>query len=279
MSAQGGSPDGIVKSVGGRHSRATLIAAVIGTGLSLASISVATAAPSTATRTVNAVTFSRDSGSAGPAQSSATWSGYVVASKTPLTDVSASWKVPPVVCEKTAAPQAAVFWVGLDGWYDKTVEQAGVEAYCSGTTPVYTAWWEMFPSNHITQVFSVRPGDAVVASVHYVKGVFTITVTDRRSGATSTVNTRCPAGTTCARSSAEWIAESPTYGAASASLPPWSSLTFAGALSSDSINRQTKGISGFLNFPVVMTGLHGRQAIAGSLLSGSSFTESWLASN
>lgn len=256
-----------------------MIASVVGTGLALASISVATAAPTRATPAVTAGAFSRDSGSAGPAQSSATWSGYVVASKTPLTDVSANWKVPPVVCRKTTAEQAAVFWVGLDGWYDKTVEQAGVEAYCSGTTAVYTGWWEMFPSNHITQVFSVRPGDAIVASVHYLHSVFTITVRDVSLGATSTVKTRCPTGMTCARSSAEWIAESPTYGAASASLPPWSSLRFSAALSSVSINHQTKGISGFVNFPVVMTGLHGRRAIAGSLLGGSGFTESWLASN
>ena len=85
---------------------------------------------------------------------------------------------------------------------------------------------------------------------------------------------------TCARSSAEWIAESPTYGNATASLPPWTSLTFAGALASASINRETtKSISGFVNFPVVMTGVRGRQAIAGSLRRGSGFTESWLASN
>jgi hypothetical protein len=262
-----------------RHSKAVSAAVVVGTGLALASISAATAAPTHAAPVVTASTFSRDSGSAGPAQSSATWSGYVVAPGTPLTDVSATWKVPPVVCAKTTAPQAAVFWVGLDGWYSRTVEQAGVEAYCSGTTAVYTAWWEMFPTNHITQVFSVRPGDSIAASVHYLNGVFTITVKDTTSGATSTVNARCASGATCKRSSAEWIAESPTYGAASASLPPWSSLKFAASLASVSINRQTKGISGFVNFPVVMTGIHGRQAMAGSLLSGAGFTESWLASN
>lgn len=271
--------DGIVHSKTTTRSRTVVIVGVVGSGLALASISFATPMHTHAAAGVTASTFSGDSGSAGPAQSSATWSGYVVASKTPLTDVSADWKVPPVVCEKTTDAQAAVFWVGLDGWYDKTVEQAGVEAYCSGSAPVYTAWWEMFPSNHITRVFLVRPGDAIVASVHYLNDVFTITVRDVSTGATSTINTRCATGMTCARSSAEWIAESPTYGAASASLPPWSSLRFTDALSSVSINHATKGISGFFNFPVVMTGLHGRQAIAGSLLGGSGFTESWLASN
>jgi hypothetical protein len=242
----------------------------VGVGLSVASISVATASTTRA--------FSTDTGFAGPVQASATWSGYVVAPRTALTNVGASWNVPAVVCRTTTAPQAAVFWVGLDGWYDKTVEQAGVEAYCSGTTPVYTAWWEMFPSNHITQVFSVRPGDQISASVAYRSGVFTITVKDFTLRRTSTIKARC-APTTCKRSSAEWIAESPTYGAQNAYLPPWRPMTFTGALASALVDQRSESITGFANFAVVMTGPDGRHAQPGSLLSrGSAFTDFWLAS-
>jgi hypothetical protein len=256
------------------------MAAVVGVSFSLASISVATATPTRSVPAATAATFSLDTGSAGPAQSSATWSGYVVASpRAPLTAVSADWKVPAVACHATTAPQAAVFWVGLDGWYNRTVEQAGVEAYCSGTTPMYTAWWEMFPSNHITQVFSVHPGDAIAASVSYRSGVFTITIKDFTIRRTSTVEARCPSGTTCARSSAEWIAESPTYDSQSAHLPTWTALAFTSATSSATVNQKAARISGFVNFPVVMTGLHGRQAQPGSLRAGSAFTEWWLASN
>jgi Peptidase A4 family len=261
-----------------RQSITAGIAAVLGVGLSVASISVATASRAHAAPGAAARASNIDTGFAGPVQESATWSGYVVAPRTARTNVAASWKVPAVVCRKTTVPEAAVFWVGLDGWYDKTVEQAGVEAYCSGTTPVYTAWWEMLPSNHITQVFSVRPGDQISASVAYRSGVFTITVKDLTLRRTSTVKARC-APTTC-NSSAEWIAESPTYGAQSAYLPRWSPMTFTGALSSALVDQRSVAISGFANFAVVMTGLDGRHAQPGSLLSrGSAFTESWLASN
>lgn len=257
-----------------------VIAAVISVGFSVASISAATA--TTPKQTVQASTapafITQDAGYAAPVRELATWSGYVVTPRAALTNVSATWKVSPVSCLKTTAPQAAVFWVGLDGWYDKTVEQAGVEAYCSGIIPVYTAWWEMFPSNHITQMFPVRPGDSIAASVTYRSGIFTITVQDLTLKKTSAINARCPSTMTCNRSSAEWIAESPTYGSQSAYLPPWSPLTFADAMSSTTVNERTDRISGFTNFPVVMTGLHGRQAQPGSL-SGSGFTESWLASN
>lgn len=263
-------------------SLARRVAAVVALGFSLASISVATvtstqAAPAV---TATATAFSVDSGVAAPVQGSATWSGYVVTPRTPLTKVSANWKVAPVSCRQTTAPQAAVFWVGLDGWFDKTVEQAGVEAYCSGTTPVYTAWWEVFPSNHITQVFSVRPGDQIAASVSYRAGIFTIAVKDLTVRRSSTIAARCPKTMTCSRSSAEWIAESPTYGMRSAYLPPWSPLTFTGAQASASVDERSGRISGFTNFGVVMTGVRGRQAQPGSLLSGGTrFTESWLASN
>ncbi|MHB8489288.1 MAG: G1 family glutamic endopeptidase [Candidatus Dormibacteria bacterium] len=263
-----------------RRSIAGGIAAVAGAGLTVASVSVATASPAPASTASAAGAFNLDTGFAGPAQQSTTWSGYVVAPRASLTKVGASWKVPPVVCRRTMAPEAAVFWVGLDGWYDKTVEQAGVEAYCSATTPVYTAWWELFPSNHITQVFPVRPGDQIAASVTYRGGIFTITVKDLTLRRASTVRARCPSTMTCRRSSAEWIAESPTFGARSAYLPRWGPMTFTGARSSALVNQRSDPIPGFAHFAVVMTGTDGRQAQPGSLLSGgSAFTESWLAAN
>jgi hypothetical protein len=268
---------GGVDTVPATRPRVGVIAAVVVAGFAFASIS-ATAPSVQAGSTVTAQTFSHDAGYAAPVQS-ATWSGYVVTPHTALTNVSASWKVSPVSCQKTTAPQAAVFWVGLDGWYDKTVEQAGVEAYCSGTTPVYTAWWEMFPSNHITQVFSVAPGNSIVASVTYKNGVYAITVNDVTLHRASTIAARCPSSATCNRSSAEWIAESPTYGAQTASLPPWSPLTFTSAMSNTIVNARAARVSGLTDFPVVMTGLHGRQAAPSALLSaGMDFTESWLAS-
>ncbi len=261
-----------------RSLRGVIVATVV-TGFAFASTSATLPTSTPAGATATAQTFSVDAGYAAPVRESATWSGYVVTPHTALTNVSANWKVSPVACRKTTAPQAAVFWVGLDGWYDKTVEQAGVEAYCSGTTPVYTAWWEMFPSNHITQVFAVAPGNSIVASVTYRNGVYTITVNDVTLHRISTIAARCPSSVRCNRSSAEWIAESPTYGAQTADLPPWSPLTFTGVMSNTIVNARAARVSGLTDFPVVMTGLHGRQAAPSPLVSGGTgFTESWLAS-
>jgi len=257
---------------------AGLAAVVVGVGWSIASIATAAPAHVAPAQTLAALTV--DEGVAAPAQDSATWAGYVVTPHRPLTNVGASWKVPSVTCRVTTDQQAAVFWVGLDGWYDRTVEQAGIEAYCSGTTAVYTAWWEMFPSNHITQVFPVRPGDEITASVTFRSGIFTITVKDLTSRRMSKIEARCTSTMICRRSSAEWMAESPTYGAQKANLPSWRPLTFTGALSSAVVDQRWARISALVNFPVVMTGLHGRQAQPGSLIAGgSAFTVSWLATS
>lgn len=195
-----------------------------------------------------------------------------------MTYVSAQWNVAAVTCVKTSSTQAAVHWVGLDGWYDKTVEQGGTEAYCTGTTATYSAWWEMYPTNQITQVFPVRPGDHVVASVTFTGGVFTIVVRDTTSGRFLTVAQRCGA-TACNRSSAEWIAEAPSYNGHGANLARWNQLTFTVAVASTSMNHAATSVSTFQNFAVVMTGEHGRRAQPAPLVPGGrSFTEVWVSS-
>ena len=137
-----------------------IVAAALGRGLSLASVSVATGLRSEPPPSVV-------EGFATAMQESGSWSGYVATARTALTSVSANWKVPTVTCRQTSAQQAAAYCVGLDGWFDGTVEQGGTEAYCFGLTAVYSAWWEMFPTNHMTQLFAVRPGDRMSASVLY----------------------------------------------------------------------------------------------------------------
>lgn len=54
-----------------------------------------------------------------------------------------------------------MFWVGLDGWWDDTVEQGGTSARCVNGTPQYATWWEMYPTNAIQTVFSINAGDSI----------------------------------------------------------------------------------------------------------------------
>ncbi len=255
---------------------AALIATVIGLLLSIASVSVISAtAPSS-----NAAWMNQTGGTASAARNSSSWAGYVVTSRSAFTSVGAQWTVEPVSCSRSALTQAAVQWVGFDGWYDKTVEQGGTEAYCSGTTPVYSAWWEMYPTNQITQVLSVRPGDVITASITYANRVFKIVVRDVSTGKALTVAEQCKATATCSRSSAEWIVEAPAYGGHGASLARWNQLSFTHTVASVSANAgKTSGIAAFTNIRVTMTGAHGRRAQPGALRAGGQgFAEAWISS-
>lgn len=253
------------------------IAGVVGIALSVASVSIVSAVA--ASPSADAPWVGQSGGTASAAQNSASWAGYVVSSRSPFTSVGAQWTVAAVSCARSTTTQAAVQWVGFDGWYDKTVEQGGTEAYCSGTTPVYSAWWEMYPTNQITQVFAVRPGDVITASVTYASRSFKIVVRDVSTGAALTIAEACKATVTCHRSSAEWVVEAPAYGGHGAGLARWSQLSFTHTVASVSVNFTTSGIAAFANIRVTMTGAHGRRAQPGALMSrGQSFSEAWISS-
>lgn len=136
------------------------------------------------------------------------WDGYIAYSSSESTDfkaVSASWVEPTVKCPK---PDAwTVFWVGLDGWFDDTVEQGGSSAECVDSKPEYFAWWEMYPTNDITFGFRIAAGDKMSASVHFESGKYVITVTDHTSGKSLEKREKCASNLNCERSSADVIAE------------------------------------------------------------------------
>jgi hypothetical protein len=138
------------------------------------------------------------------------WGGYITYLSSELTDfdsVQATWVQPVVTCPK---PRAwTVFWVGLDGWWNDTVEQGGTSAECVGGVPEYESWWEMYPTNAITTVFAISPGDRISASVTYMTSTstFVIAVSDLTSGQSFTMDEQCAADLSCARNSADVIAE------------------------------------------------------------------------
>src|SRR5690348_2585246 len=104
---------------------------------------------------------------------STNWSGYAVAGGTYRT-VTASWVQPSVSCSSTAYSS---FWVGIDGDTSNTVEQTGTEADCNGSTPVYSAWYEMYPKFPVNFSNPVAPGDHFTATVATDgRGSFTLTL-------------------------------------------------------------------------------------------------------
>ena len=106
---------------------------------------------------------SATSGSQDTSVSSSNWAGYATTGASgSLTSVSASWTQATANC--VAGSQYGAFWVGLDGYASKTVEQIGTEADCTGPnpqTPKYYAWYEVFSGAGVNFTNPVSPGVTV----------------------------------------------------------------------------------------------------------------------
>jgi hypothetical protein len=143
-------------------------------------------------------------------EQSTNWSGYADdhTAGTTYSTATGNWTEPAVTCPKRGT-QYAAFWVGIDGFTSGTVEQDGTLAECNHGAASYVTWWEMYPTNSIQTVgSSVRPGDALSASVVRSGTSYTLKVTDSTHPANSFSTTQ--SCSTCANSSAEWIAEAPS---------------------------------------------------------------------
>jgi Peptidase A4 family len=159
---------------------------------------------------------------------SSNWAGYAdTGPSDEFTNVASTWVQPAGHC--SSGDQYAAFWVGLDGYSSRTVEQIGSEVDCVGQTARYTAWYEIYPSPEVAFSNTVQAGDQLAASVSYEgSNKFLLTITDstqhwKRSA------TRRLAG--AARSSAEVIAEAPccTYSGGILPLTNFGTASFSAA--------------------------------------------------
>ncbi|HEX6818758.1 MAG TPA: G1 family glutamic endopeptidase [Ktedonobacterales bacterium] len=150
------------------------------------------------------------------------WAGYAT-SGTTYTSVAGSWAQPNVNCSSGPDSYAA-FWVGLDGYMTRTVEQIGTDSDCSQGSPAYYAWYEMFPAYPVTLSRPVAAGDAISASVaSNGSGDFTLKISDATQHWTFTTN---KASSAAQLGSAEWIAEAPSNGRHTLPLSDFGSVTF-----------------------------------------------------
>ena len=160
---------------------------------------------------------------------STNWSGYAVTGSR-FTSVSSSWTEPTATCSGTAYSS---FWVGLDGDTSNTVEQTGTDADCSGSTPQYYAWYEMYPKFPVNLKGTVRPGDHLSASVTTNgNGSFTLTISDSTQGWTNTTTQRLKRATLA---SAEVIAEAPSSSGGVLPLANFGTVSFSGAKANGSL--------------------------------------------
>ena len=198
---------------------------------------------------------------------SGNWSGYADTSAT-FSTATGHWTEPSVSCGSQTS--LAAFWVGIDGYSSSSVEQDGTLAECYHGSAFYYTWWEMYPSNAIQVVGStLRPGDGITASVVRSGGSYTLKVTDSsRSGDSFSTTQSC---SSCANSSAEWIAEAPSGSAGVEPLAHFSTWTESGATVNSGV------ISSFTDDEITMVDSAGRvKAQPGPLnSSGNGFSVTW----
>lgn len=158
----------------------------------------------------------------GKNSTSSNWSGYANTGGT-FTDVKGSWTQPAASCSGGQTAYSS-FWVGIDGDTTNSVEQTGTDADCSSGSPVYYAWYEMYPKYPVNLSYTVKPGDSITAEVKVSgSGKFTLTISDSTqhwSYSTNQSSRKAKLG------SAEWIAEAPSSSSGVLPLANFGSVSF-----------------------------------------------------
>jgi hypothetical protein len=139
------------------------------------------------------------------------WSGYAVTGNG-FTSVVGNWKVPQVLTpnKKKKMARYSSSWVGIDGYANSDLIQAGTEQDWIRGKAFYQSWWEILPAAETPlDSLAIHPGDAM--SVSITEGAFsvwTIQVSDTTTHQSFTVSRKYSGPET----SAEWIQEAPTIG-------------------------------------------------------------------
>ena len=198
---------------------------------------------------------------------STNWSGYAVSGFGPYQSVSSSWQQPEVDCSKTPTAWSA-FWVGLDGDTTNTVEQTGTDADCSNGTPVYYAWYEMYPKYPVHYANQVSAGDTLSASVTYLEsGYFKLTLSDATQGWSQTTTQRLKSAKL---GSAEAIAEAPSGRGGILPLADFGKAAFgATTVNGSLLTSSTPGLD-----PITKAS-GSTVSAAPSVIAGGGFTDTW----
>jgi Peptidase A4 family len=200
---------------------------------------------------------------------SGNWSGYAVhAGK--YRNVSATWIEPAAKCPLPKAKQYAAFWVGLDGYNSDSVEQTGTDSDCSGPTPHYYGWYEMFPAAPVFFKTQVKPGNEMSASVTF-SGTDTYTLVLKNLSRRWT-HTIVKHETGDARSSAEVITEAPS-GPGVLPLADFGTVTFSSVRVSKILLKTLKPTA------IVMVDGNGAAKDSTSPIANDRFHNTWIRRN
>ncbi len=206
------------------------------------------------------------------------WAGYFASgANDSVTKVTGAWTVPSVTCPATGT-YFTVFWVGIDGATDTTVEQIGTLATCTAGSAAYSAWWELYPKNAIQYVTSitVAPGDAVKASVTWSSSAMEFVMKITVAGHSFTKK-----GTQAGvlRQDAECIVERPATSSGLLKLADFGTVTFSSCIAT--INGAAGGIQKFgTSGAITMVDSSARTMATVTAATGSGrFTVTWVRAN
>ena len=180
-------------------------------------------------------------------ETSSNWAGYVVTHRRPFASVTGKWVQPVATCADVS-PTFSAFWVGLGGARDSSfaVEQTGTLANCTGGTPSYTAWYELYPKPPVMLRMAVRPGDTFSATVSVSKQTVLIRIKNVTTGTLFTKKLRMKRPDL---GSAEWVAEAPS-GCDNSGFCTTLPLTNFGTVAFSHATATVKGHRGRISDPV-----------------------------
>ncbi len=181
------------------------------------------------------------------------WSGYLVDLNLEnrsqgVTSVSGTWIVPSASVSKNDTFSSV--WVGVGGYGETSLIQAGTEQHCVDGQLEYFAWYELLPKtiNRI-HTLTIYPGDSVTTTItllDFEYNSWLITLVDHTRGTsfqkTVTYNSTMK--------SAEWIVERPTVNGKISTLADFGTATLTNCTAT--INDVSGSISNFTYTPVVM---------------------------
>lgn len=170
-------------------------------------------------------------------------------------------------------------WIGIGGFLDRSLIQAGTEHDSINGQSTYSVWYEMLPNDSITiNTINVSPGDVISASIRLLDSgtnEWSIQIFDVTNGQGFNQNFVYNSS----RLSAEWIVERPTVNNRISALADFGSITFKDVIVT--VNKSDGAISNFPFSQVVMNNQQNVQLASVSSISanGSSFTVAYLASS
>jgi Peptidase A4 family len=94
------------------------------------------------------------------------WSGYALTGGS-FHGVIDTWQVPKVDTALSGS-QYSADWVGIGGWEEGTLVQAGTEADNLAGTASYSAWTEILPAAEDPLSLAIHPGDTITTSVEEI---------------------------------------------------------------------------------------------------------------